>query len=340
MKKNIILVDIKVKKDWEFVQGVENETNLKWSVISWNNAGLKTSRFFNVKRILGYMHHAFTIFQHRKEFNKIIAWQQFYGIFFAFFLSLFHVKKVNELTVMTFIYKNKNGTLGKIYKWFIVKTLTSGYIDHIVVFSSTEASYYADILGVDRSLFQFIPLGIDSKIVSGKSKISVKKPFLLSVGRSNRDYNFLMQCKPNIPMELYILTDVLNLEDQKIPEGTHIINNIRGEEYLRLLKESYAVLIPLKDKNISSGQLVILQSMHYGKPIIITEAYTIHDYVENNKTALICDKNVDEFCAAVNRVVSDNRLYQQLSVNEKRAFVENYTLKRLGEAIGKLFVNR
>lgn len=47
------------------------------------------------------------------------------------------------------------------------------------------------------------------------------------------------------------------------------------------------VVIPLQNLNISSGQLMLLQAMQLGKPIIVTNNCTIYDYIENGKTGLI-----------------------------------------------------
>ena len=54
-----------------------------------------------------------------------------------------------------------------------------------------------------------------------------------------------------------------------------------GEEYFKMLANCYCVVIPLKDKKISSGQLVLLQAMQFKKPIIITDTVTVKTYVKN-----------------------------------------------------------
>lgn len=42
-----------------------------------------------------------------KNYNKVLAWQQFYGLILAFYFRMFHVQDVPEIVVLTFIYRPK-----------------------------------------------------------------------------------------------------------------------------------------------------------------------------------------------------------------------------------------
>ena len=178
-KKNIILADTIVDKDWEFAQGIREKTGEKWEILCWENAGLKKNNLFNIKRIGKYFLYALKVFLKRSEYDKIISWQQFYGIIFAFYSRLFHVKKKNDLTIMTFIYKPKQGLKGKIYASFMRYVLRSGYIDRIIVFSNSEVAYYKKLFKIEKELFVFLPLGIEKKIINGITDLKLEDPYFL-----------------------------------------------------------------------------------------------------------------------------------------------------------------
>ncbi|WP_029322999.1 glycosyltransferase [Butyrivibrio sp. AE3004] len=340
MKKNVILTDTIVDDKWEFASGVQIGSKLEWSIVCWDNAGIIKNKLFNMRRIIGYFWHAFSIFIRRQRYEKIISWQQFYGLIFAYYCILFRTKKTVELTVMTFIYKKKEGCLGNLYFRFIKKILQSGYIDYIVVFSKNEVNYYSELFDVNAALFTYMPLGIPEKKKLEATTIQLPEKFFLSVGRSNRDYDFLFRCANELSQyNIVVITDTLD-HITDIPNNVYIFNTIRGEEYLKILDRCEAVLIPLKEQNISSGQLVMLQAMQYKKPIIITESNSICEYVKNEINALIVPKMISEFCNAVKTIANDNCVLEKLASNGYDIFQKNFSLKVLGSRVGELYLTK
>lgn len=61
-----------------------------------------------------------------KNYNKVLAWQQFYGLILAFYFRMFRVKNAPEIVVLTFIYKPKKSFVGKVYDKFMRYIVTSG----------------------------------------------------------------------------------------------------------------------------------------------------------------------------------------------------------------------
>ena len=110
-KENVILIDFPKIKNWEFKKSLNEITNLNWEEIEVvSNQGRK-NWLDNVVRYFKYFAFPFRIFMHRKKYKNIIAWQQFYGLLYAFYCRLFHVQKCNSLIIMTFIYKEKKGLI-------------------------------------------------------------------------------------------------------------------------------------------------------------------------------------------------------------------------------------
>lgn len=97
----------------------------------------------------------------RRKYEKIVTWQQFYGLNYAFWCRLFHLPKVNDLTVMTFIYARKQGRIGRIYHRYMTYIVKSKYIDRFIVFSPKEAAYYSECFDEPIERFVSIPLGVD-----------------------------------------------------------------------------------------------------------------------------------------------------------------------------------
>ncbi len=109
--KNVILIDFPKIDDWEFKKSLQEETNMEWEECGVVSNHKRQKPFSDSIRILKYFLFPLTIFFKRKQYKNIIAWQQFYGLLYAFYCRLFHTKKYNRLIVMTFIYKEKKGIL-------------------------------------------------------------------------------------------------------------------------------------------------------------------------------------------------------------------------------------
>lgn len=334
-KTKVILADFQVDDDWELKKGLEEQTGKKWKVLWWKNTRIENNIFLKLKRLCEYFIHPFGVFIHRKQYESIVAWQQFYGLIFAFYCNLFKVKKTSELIVLTFIYKKKKGFIGKIYHSFISSVVHSKYVDKFVVFSETEVEYYSKLFEVSKERFQFFPLGIEVKDVEATSPLPVKKPFLLSAGRTNRDYGFLFSCADELPYSIVVLTDMLK-KDLEVPKNVTLLDNVWGDEYLKYLSECSAILISLENPHLSAGQLSMLQAMHYKKPIIITESYTVDSYVKHEVNALVCKKEKKAFNEAVCRIMTDSELYQRLSENGYRIVNEKFSVRTLGKNIGTI----
>lgn len=336
-KPNVVLVDVIVNENWEFFQSLTQATKLNWIIKCWDNAGLMTNKLKVIKRYLGYFFHSLYIFLKRKSFNTVLAWQQFYGIIFAFYCEIFKVKKQNSLVILTFIYKKKNGFAGRLYHWFVSKAVCSKYIDKIVVYSQGEINYYSQIFNVPENKFTFMPFGLDKQETDlERSKlVSFDCPFLLSVGKSNRDYNFLIKAAERIQHPIVVLTDQFP-SNVEIPDNITLFENIRGIEYSKLLNDCYAMLIPLKDENLSSGQMVMLKSMQFKKPVIVTESNAISDYAVNGVNAIVCKKDVNEFSNAVEKLFTDKVLYKNLQENGIKFCNEKYSQSTLGKNVGAL----
>ena len=70
---------------------------------------------------------------------------------------------------------------------------------------------------------------------------------------------------------------------KSVPDNIEILADCHDNDFFRELAKCKAVIVPLEDTHISSGQLVIIQAMMYGKPVVVTENDTVKDYVDKAK---------------------------------------------------------
>ena len=208
----------------------------------------------------------------------------------------------------------------------------SEYVDKFICFSQQECNYYSEIFDASKDKFQFCRLGIEP--IQVQNTIPDKEKTILACGRSNRDYDFLYRALKNTKYKVTIISDECKL---KPTDNISIYTNIYNQDYFDMLAKSYIVVIPLMQKNISSGQLVTLQAMQLGKPIICTESNTVKDYIQDGVNGYIIKKQKDELLRIIDKLYQDEKEYDKMSKNEKQFFENYHSIRAFGKQVGETF---
>lgn len=215
---------------------------------------------------------------------------------------------------------------------FVKSAVTSRYVRKIYVFSSSEIEHYAELFGMENSKFAAETLGIADRAAIIREQPSMREDtFFLSAGRSNRDYDFLRRAWEGSKEPLCIVCDVETAEDTS---NIQYEKDCHGDTYLRLMEDARAVIVPLRSRDFSSGQLVVLQAAMLGKPVIVTENDTIQEYIENGKTGFIIPKDAESLWKVLCRL-EDDTYYAQICRNARQKFEECFSLYELGRRIGR-----
>lgn len=325
VRLNLFLVDMPIDKEWPFLKGLEESSGLSWN-IAYREGRLRIPFFRRLWNFVFYPLRIYTL----KKANKIVAWQQFYGIMYLFYDRLLGHKKV-DVSIMTFIYKERSGFLGKLYKEFLSFSLKSLNLKNIIVFSQSEKEFYLKCFPFLQGKIHSLPLCIaplDKGL--GYERHLVDENYIFTAGASNRDYDFLISVLDKTEFHLKIAWG----GNVAHGDNVEILHNVYGEDMYRYLYNCKMVVIPLLDLNISSGQLMLLQAMQLGKPIIVTNNSTIYDYVVHGQTGLILANDKKLWLEAIQKIYRDRDFYDMLSKNEINSFKHDFSLEKLGEKVG------
>ena len=334
MRQNIIIIDSNEKEGKDFKNGVTAATGQDWTLLV-KNSNDRSSKFANFIRYMKYALVPLGVFFRRKKYDSIITWQQFYGLFFAFYCRLFRVKKINTLIVMTFIYKEKKGICGKLYRSFFDYVVRSKYIDRYTCVTNVECENYSRIFKLPKEKFEYVQWGLadfssDYKITSGE--------YIFSAGRSNRDWPFIFSSLGNTQYKGIMICSEGDYKGKY--SNLEVLSNISDEEYYNILSQAYCVIISIKDCNISAGQITLIQAMQFGKPVILTQSDGLtNDYVINEENGLIVQKNKASLKDAIDRIYKDKKLYEKLSINGRKLYEDKFSNYRLGNDVGSIMRN-
>jgi len=133
---------------------------------------------------------------------------------------------------------------------------------------------------------------------------------VLASGNSLRDYRALIEAAPKIGDDLTLAT--------KLPLPAITAPNIEAgflppAQHDALARSAAVVVVPLlANTERSAGQQTYLNAMGRGKPVVVTDAPGVRDYIAHEETGLIVSNEPEALGDAVNRLLTDRQLAQRL----------------------------
>ena len=264
------------------------------------------------------------------KINNVIGWQQFYALNLAFFCNMFNIKKDIKIYPVNFTYKDKKGLSGKIYFNYMKGIVKSNYIKKIFVLSEEYAKKCADTFDVDLNKFGVIPFGVPDLYSLYKNSVKpLSYDYVLAIGRSNRDYDWLIEEWNDIDDNLVIICDTY-IPKVKLPKNVFILSNVSGDAQFPYIMNCKYSIIPIDDGSICSGDTVILNTMAFKKTIIVTEPSTLSEmYIKNGINGYCVSKNKGQLKKLVNNLkLLDNKA--------RKSYLDNFSRFSMGYKIGKL----
>lgn len=329
--KNIILADCLGSEITSFAEGLSDETKENWEVISAVSNWGHGSKIQNFKRYAIYFAAPFKAFCKRKQYASIIGWQQFYALIFCFYCRLFKVKKVNKVIALNFTYRAKKGFVGKIYKRFMQYMVNSDYVDYLHVLSHGYAKRCAAELGIDERKLLVFPFGTNDQYEELKKIPKLQEDFVLSIGRSNRDYDWLIDEWKSVDYPLYIICDTLK-KPSNLPDNIKIINNVTGSAQYKYIANCKYLVLPIKDENICSGDTVLLNAMSNKKTVIVNGPSTLTEmYVNDGENAIVVSKKNGDLAEKMNFLLKNNI---DIGESARISYLENYSRYAMGKNVG------
>lgn len=305
---------------WDEVQLDSELCNINIERVNFRNKKSKQIStldlpFLSIKILL-------TLLRLRKKYDYIFTFECDHATFFLSFWQTILFFRRPKHVVLQFIMREKVSTLSSKIKYAVMRFCFHSL--HKIICSSTqEAEYYKKVFKWNEQKVAFVPFHTSRKFVADEIKDG--EDYVLSAGRVFRDFNTLVIAAKDINQKVCI---VASPNAVKVPEdlkNVKILFDIPFDEFERLIKNCQFVVIPLEDRQISVGQLVILHAMALGKPVITTRTAGTVDYIVNGENGILVEPgNPDELRERMKEVASDLELRLRLGKNARNSVLEKY----------------
>jgi glycosyltransferase involved in cell wall biosynthesis len=219
------------------------------------------------------------------KYDVVLTLQDGYATYlFSLVSAVFRRKKFVHV-IHQFITSPRSEALYSRLKYRFLRFCLAS-VDCIFCSSNTEIAYYKKELRIPKTEFRYIPLVVNPSTFDLTSK-SQLQDYVISAGRTGRDYGTLVDAIRDTQYRLHIVADPRNLSGIELPPNVVVDFNIPLDDLLNLMAGARFVVIPLHDLPVSIGQSVIIKAMALGKAVIASDTAGTEDYLVNGKTGIL-----------------------------------------------------
>ena len=199
--------------------------------------------------------------------------------------------------------------------------------------SELEVARYRGLFAGCGTEFVFVPWGgyvpsaAEVLAEAGLAADNVRR--VVAAGRSGRDYLTLAAAVEEVGCKLTIICNERASLGGVVPSPTvEVLTACFGMDYLAHLLRAAVVVVPLRVADISAGQMVLIQAMALGRPLVVTQTPTVGDYLKDEVTALLVPRgDVAAMAAAIRRLLDDPAAAEALGRRAQTDYAAHFSIE-------------
>ncbi|MEM7434218.1 MAG: glycosyltransferase family 4 protein [Myxococcota bacterium] len=276
----------------------------------------------------GVLLRALKLLVHQADYDAVVTSSLRTAQVYGFLRTLCRVRTPAHVHLELWLDEERNSFAWKLKRAFQRAAFAS--TDLLVTSARAEIDTYSERLGLPRDRFRFVFFHTN---VLEPGAMGGEGGYAFAAGKTGRDYELLARAAVESGVDLVVLGDAASLRGVEFPPNVTVLTDEPYDRYLELLHGCDFVIVPLNDAKSSRGQVVMLEAMAVGKPVIATETVGTVDYVETGDNGiLVAPSDVDSLRSAIHRLGTDAVLRARLS---KRALeqMKRHTFRRYVETI-------
>jgi glycosyltransferase involved in cell wall biosynthesis len=258
----------------------------------------------------------------RRKYDYVFTVEcDFTGFGIALWQSLLFMKRPRHV-ILQFIMREKTARLSSRLKYALMSFMFRS-VHRVICSSRAEAEYYRQVFAWERQKVAFVPLLTSPRCLEEPDP-EADENYFVAAGRVFRDYPTAIAAVRGTPHKMIIVGAAGVTQHVSADEQVQVLEEISQEHFMQLVRRATAVVIPLVDKKISTGQTVLLQTMAMGKLVIATRTAGTEDYVDHMIDGLLVSPgNVEEMRCAMS-AASDPELRRRLGASARARMAQRH----------------
>jgi hypothetical protein len=128
--------------------------------------------------------------------------------------------------------------------------------------SSAEVGFLARRFGIPEAKLRFVPM---HTTIANPERAPENEGYVLSIGRSGRDWETLLRAAPLLAAPLRIVAGAADRLPEPLPPNVQVLRDVPLEQSRDWMKRAAVVVVPLLPAERSTGQVVLFEAMALGK---------------------------------------------------------------------------
>jgi glycosyltransferase involved in cell wall biosynthesis len=159
--------------------------------------------------------------------------------------------------------------------------------------------------------------------------------YIFAGGHTNRDFDSLLRCAERLPdLEFVIVASSRSKITEPTPPNASLFFALEQTDFYRMLAHSRLVVVPLLENVGSSGQMVTLAAMQFGKALLVPDFAIVQQYVEAEITGFVYRHGDEEsLCEAIRAAYGDEDRLLAIGLAAQRRYEERFRRRRFDEAV-------
>lgn len=209
--------------------------------------------------------------------------------------------------------------------------------DIFTSYAQVEIDFFEKGMGIKKGEIIYMPLATDVNYFSKKS--DARATVICAVGTElGRDYRTLFEAARDLPIQVEVACHPDNIRGITIPDNVKVHLNIPVQEVLKLYQRSIISVVPCFERFRSSGQMVILESVAAGLPIVASEIKGItsaFDFKNNKHLLYYIPQNSNDLKNKIKYLLNNSSIRNSLGKQTFQFVKNNYTTYHLAKRLSK-----
>ena len=296
-----------------------------------------------IQRYYEYLFALYYVIKNHSKYECVLFWQQIIGFFAALYFSR---KQTEKFIISSVLYSPDNTPRFGVKRFLLFNAIKKAKA--VLYFSeemanATKRRYPMISPKIHSTL---IPVFAEKQVSNGDLKNNSQSDLeggIFCGGQSDRDFDTIILAfrNTNIPVTI-VCPD--NYEIAMLSLATNNItikrfSEVSPRDYYDLVRQSFCVVVSLKSRHSSCGQLLFSFCMQNGIPIIASDSFGTRDYIKDKENGLLVP--IGDHVAFQNayKRLRDNKSFRLRLIDRSKDIAESMTFANYLAKIEEIKLN-